>query len=131
MWRWRRRGIGGSRRGRRSLSYCCNGPTGHLANWPSGKNKELGATLFRHLPAKRERGAYLVSTLSDCLPVSARLERKQMRVVTVELHELFVAAAFDDAAFLEHDDLIRHAHGGEAMRDQDRDLAFGQRAEMF
>ena len=42
-----------------------------------------------------------------------------------------MAAAFDDAAVLDDDDLVGHAHGGEAVRDQDGDAVGGQFAEVL
>ena len=38
-------------------------------------------------------------------------------------------AALDHASAIEHDDLIGHAHGGESVRDHDRDLILGELAE--
>ncbi len=61
--------------------------------------------------------------------ISAGLQRKEMRVAPVELHQLFVAAHLDDAAAVEHGDLIRHAHRREAMRDQDGDAVSRELAE--
>jgi hypothetical protein len=42
-----------------------------------------------------------------------------------------VAAALDDAPAIEHHDLVRHAHRGEAVRDENRDAIAGELAEML
>ena len=42
-----------------------------------------------------------------------------------------MAAALDDAAVIEHGDLIRHAHGGEAVGDENRDAIACELAEML
>ena len=42
-----------------------------------------------------------------------------------------MAAAFDDAAFLEHQYLVGHAHRREPMRNDDGDAVAGQLAEVF
>ncbi len=42
-----------------------------------------------------------------------------------------MTAALHDPALLEHDDLVRHAHGGKAVRDHDRDAGLGQFAKML
>ena len=73
----------------------------------------------------------VVATVVTTSPIPLRLQREQMRVMPVLGHQLHVVAAFDDAAVLDHDDLVGHAHGGEAVRDQDRDAAAGEFAEVF
>ena len=42
-----------------------------------------------------------------------------------------MAAVLDDAAFLQHHDLIRHAHRGEAVRDDDGDAVARQFPKML
>ena len=42
-----------------------------------------------------------------------------------------MGAALDDAAAFEHDDLVGHAHGREAVRDQDRDPVARELAEVL
>jgi len=54
-----------------------------------------------------------------------------MGIVTRLLHELIVVAVFDDAAVLDHDDLVGHAHGREAVRDQDHDAILRQGPEVL
>src|SRR3546814_1353658 len=45
--------------------------------------------------------------------------------------QLVVGAVLDDAAVLDDDDLVGHAHGREAVRDQDRDAVLRQPAEVL
>src|SRR6185503_6436870 len=65
------------------------------------------------------------------LLVAAGLKAEQLGVVAVPGYEVLMAAALDDAAFLEHDDLVGHAHGGEPVRDQDCALALRERPEVL
>ncbi len=74
------------------------------------------ATLFAMWPCSllvsTPRGVSELAGSLD-LAVAARLKRKQVRVAAIHLHELFVAADFDDVALVQYGDLIRHAHGRE------------------
>ena len=45
---------------------------------------------------------------------------EELRVAAAEVDELFVRAPFDDAAAIEHEDLVGVADRREAMRDRDR-----------
>src|SRR3546814_209756 len=63
--------------------------------------------------------------------ISLRLQREQVRLVAVDGDPLLVIAAPDDAAILDDDDLIGHAHGREAVRDEDGDAVVGQLAEVL
>jgi murein L,D-transpeptidase YcbB/YkuD len=63
--------------------------------------------------------------------IAARLQREKARVVAVERQQLGMAAALHDPAALEDDDLIRHAHGRKAVRDQDRDALARETAEVL
>src|SRR5688572_16304295 len=65
------------------------------------------------------------------LPVPSRLHLVQGRVVTAEGHEVLVRPRFADAAVLQHQDVVGHAHGGEAVADQQRRLARDQLAELL
>src|SRR5262249_40217511 len=49
----------------------------------------------------------------------------------VEPHQLFMAATLDDAATIEHRDLIRHAHRREAVRDENGDALARELAEVL
>src|SRR6185437_3928660 len=80
---------------------------------------------WRSVTGRRICGSARVSA------IPLRLQRKQMCIVPVLRHQLHMAAALDDAAVLDHDDLVGHAHGGEAVRDQDGDAATGEFAEVF
>ena len=48
-----------------------------------------------------------------------------------ELHQRLVAAALEHAPALDHEDLVRHAHGREPVRDQDDHAVAGERLELF
>src|SRR5579883_1102056 len=63
--------------------------------------------------------------------ILARLQGEKLRVATVGRHQRLVTAALDDAAFLEHQNLVGHAHGREAVRDHDGDALAGELAKML
>src|SRR5215831_21389915 len=63
--------------------------------------------------------------------IAPRLQREQVRIAPVEPHELLVTAALDDATTIEHCDLVRHAHRGEAVRDENGDAIAGELPEML
>src|SRR3546814_11800647 len=54
-----------------------------------------------------------------------------MCVMAFARDQLVVAAVLDDAAVLHDDDLVGHAPGREAVRDQDRDAVLGEPAEVL
>ena len=53
--------------------------------------------------------------------VGSRLDAVQLRVLPAFRSQLVVCADFRDASTVEHDDQVGHAHGGEAVRDEQRD----------
>ena len=63
--------------------------------------------------------------------IAPRLQREQVRVAPVEPHQLRVTAALDDAPAIEHHDLVRHAHRGEAVRDENGDAIACELPEML
>src|SRR5262249_12031857 len=54
------------------------------------------------------------------LLILARVQREELGVFAVPPHQLFVGAGLDDFSAREHDDLVRIAHGREAMGHEDQ-----------
>src|SRR5688572_30538487 len=52
------------------------------------------------------------------LDIALRLEGVEARVVAARRRQRLVRAALDDPAAIEDDDLVGHAHGGEAVGDE-------------
>src|SRR5580698_3625987 len=65
------------------------------------------------------------------LTIPAGLQGEQPGVAPVDRHQCLVAAALHDAAGLEHQNLIRHAHRGKAVRYDDGDAVLRQFPEML
>src|SRR5437879_529905 len=90
---------------------------------------------MRSAPGKRRPKPRPTSSLRErrafALAIPARLQREQLCVAAVQLHQLLVAAALDDAAAGEDRDLIGHAHRGEAVRDEDGDALARELAEVL
>src|SRR5690606_31769941 len=55
------------------------------------------------------------------LEVAAGLTQEHARVDTSQVEQVGVRALLDDLPAFEHGDGLRHAHGAEAVRDDDRD----------
>src|SRR6185503_15160521 len=65
------------------------------------------------------------------LPVACRLHFKHFRVETARAHQLFVISFFDQASTGEDHNSVRHADGGETVRDEKRHLAQRQFGKTF
>ena len=63
------------------------------------------------------------------LAVPTRLHRVEFGVAAVRGHEFLMGAALYDDAILKHQDIIRHAHGRESMRDYESRLTGNQLSE--
>ena len=61
--------------------------------------------------------------------VAGRLKLEHLSVATVIGEQGLVRAGFDDLAFLQDDDAVGHAHGREAVRNQERRFAGAEIAE--
>ena len=64
----------------------------------------------KHRPSAKDQG----------LSVSRRLNAVELGVLPALGHELVVRADLDHAGAVEDDDEVGHAHGGEAVRHEDR-----------
>src|SRR5215467_12075231 len=62
--------------------------------------------------------------------VRSRLDAVELRVLAALGHEFLMCPDFSETGAVEHDDEIGHAHGGKAMRHEDRDTpaVVGRRA---
>ena len=63
------------------------------------------------------------------LAVPTRLHRVEFGVAAVRRHEFLMGAALYDDAILKYQDVIRHAHGRESMRDYESRLTGNQLSE--
>ena len=63
------------------------------------------------------------------LAIPTRLHRVKCGVAAVRCHEFLVGAALYDDAILKHQDVIRHAHGRESVRDYEGRLTGNQLSE--
>src|SRR6185437_16867003 len=61
--------------------------------------------------------------------ITCGLHLKHFRIAPAQRDELLVGAFFYEAATLENHNAVRHADGGEAMRDEQRHFSFGQFGE--
>src|ERR1700735_3771211 len=75
--------------------------------------------------------AAMVKRTAASLAITLRLQREQVCIVAILSHQLLMAAMLDDAAVLDDDDLVSHAHGGESVRNEDCDTVAGQIAKML
>src|SRR5690348_7823565 len=66
-----------------------------------------------------------LSTLST-LPIRRGLQVEEFGVTAALQQQLVVGAEFDDVAAFEDHDPVGEAHGGEAVRDEERRLVGGQ-----
>src|SRR5215831_19907596 len=105
-------------------------PASFLANTKLRRSRVTFLTDFGSWPGVlifSDASGYFVSRVhgpTRCLSVPFCLQRKQMRIVSVQAHQLLVAPLFDDSPFLDYDDLIRHADRREPVRDENRDSIF-------
>ena len=93
---------------------------------------------FGSLPCSLANSAAI---LRAGLPIATRLQREQLGVHAVLLHQVLVRAAFDDVPLVEHDDLVGVDHRRQPMGDDEGraalgdaverglDLSFGERVE--
>ena len=72
--------------------------------------------------AGREPHRYRAPNRSASL-VRRSLKPIQLGVRTATPHQFLVRAGFNDSRAVEHHDDVSHPHGGEAVRDEDRDTA--------
>src|SRR5207342_858597 len=63
------------------------------------------------------------------LSIASGLQTEQVGVAAACGEQPGVAAVLDHAPRFEHEDAVRHAHGREPVRDQDRGAPGGERAE--
>src|ERR1700676_3917100 len=66
---------------------------------------------------------------SRWLAVTGRLQLEHFGVAAARLDELIVMTLLRNPAILENQDAIGHTHGRQAVRDQQRHLAFGEFGE--
>src|ERR1051325_2713648 len=60
----------------------------------------------------------------DASTIRSGLNSVQLRIGPTACNQFIMRARFRDVRALQHDDLVRHAHGGEAVRYENRDAAF-------
>src|SRR5579863_8705619 len=63
------------------------------------------------------------------LAVGFGLKIEQFGVATIQLYELRVGAAFDDATVFQYEDAVGEAHGAKAVADENGGLAVSENAE--
>src|SRR5712691_12999677 len=91
----------------------------HIDGNAGGRSSTLRATLLTRPFGSDEdviHHALLLFSRAEAL----RLQVEHGPVTSTQLHQLVVAAQFDNLAVLQHTDPVRVAHRGKAVRDQDR-----------
>ena len=66
---------------------------------------------------------------NGCCNLAVGVARSQRRVATTGEDQVLVRARLDDAAMVEHDDLVGVPHGREPVRDRDRRPPLGEPVE--
>ena len=98
---------------------------------PAGATAGLGE-LRKDPAASRCRTSGPIVEAQAChraSPVARSLQFEHLRVAARERHQLVVTSLLRDAAVLQDHDAIGHAHGREAVRNQQRHLPAGQLGE--
>ena len=72
----------------------------------------------------------LRSPAIPCSTVCLGLQVEQLRVTTIQRHEVAMRAVFDDVPVLQYEDAIGQPHGAEAVADEHRGLPRREHAKV-
>src|SRR5690625_5003268 len=90
------------------------------APWPPGCYPACGGRwILARLSYRGGKANNLQGSVRGSLAVAGGLELKQLGIAPPGGQQLFVATLFDDAAVLEHGNLVGHSHGGKAVGNED------------
>src|SRR5580658_5659487 len=86
-------------------------------------------TRSRHSPACWRNASSCLRTCDRCLPAESKFV--EFRIETARSQEFLVSAAFVDGSAVHHEDGVRPADGGQAVRNDDGSLPLHQTVERF